>query len=320
MALTTIRPDAPAVNPLAALQLDAEALNTPAAKQARLAGLLEAKAEAHANAGRLARWARPLAVATTVVSGVHLWETLAAVKPSGVAALSLPDAVYHGSALALVAVIDSAIIFLSASGNAAAYAGHTQRSRALPLLYAITGGLNFAFLAAHWPALPEALRGAVLPALAVLFPILLAVLVPALLVALEHAAHTLTAARLALGVEVATLRGLVAEGAQEHPAPATSAPGWGGAVLVAQPSASWARELPAQLFYPAPEPAQVVRTTCEAPQAPQTAPEAPAVPSQAVTETYKAAQYECPNCTAPLSLGAYGSAVRRGYCKACKPS
>jgi hypothetical protein len=193
------------------LQLDPDQLATPAAQRARLSGLLEAKAEAHRAAARLAQWARPLAVATTGVSGVHLWESLAAVKPGHVAALSLPDAVYHGSALALVAVIDGAIIFLSAAGNASAYAGYTQRSRALPLLYTITGGLNFAFLISYWPAMPVGLRAAVLPALAVVFPILLAVLIPALLVALERASHVLQATKLALGVEVATLRGLTEE-------------------------------------------------------------------------------------------------------------
>ncbi|MEN9937933.1 MAG: hypothetical protein RLZZ387_4512 [Chloroflexota bacterium] len=34
----------------------------------------------------------------------------------------------------------------------------------------------------------------------------------------------------------------------------------------------------------------------------------------------RSAGYTCPGCGAELSLGQYGSAVRRGYCRTCKPA
>lgn len=44
--------------------------------------------------------------------------------------------------------------------------------------------------------------------------------------------------------------------------------------------------------------------------------EAYPMPAHVQLETTKA--YECPGCQASLTLGAYGSAKRYGYCKACK--
>lgn len=320
-------------DPLAALQLDAATLASPAAQRARLAGLLEAKAEAHRSAARLARWARPLAVAVVLTSGLHIWETLAAVAPARVEALALPAWLYHLSALLLVLMIDSSLVFLAAASSAAAYAGHAHRPAALPVLYTATALLNGAYLVRYMPGLPPVLREPVLMALAVVFVLLLALLIPVVLVAIERAAHVLQAARLALGVEVATLRGLVEAEAPARPgatpAPTAAPPTWAGPVLLAAPSAT----LPRQASYPPPvavastahntpstPSAQVAPMPCAAPAVPRAPAEALTDPTQGSTEASEAPRYACPSCGATLTLGAYGSAKRRGYCRSCKPS
>ncbi|RRR75224.1 MAG: hypothetical protein EI684_05310 [Candidatus Viridilinea halotolerans] len=269
MAITTIKPDGQSVNPLAALNLDPEQLATPTAQRARLSGLLDAKREAHQSAARLARWARPLSIAVVLTSGLHIWETLAAVAPPSVAALSLPGWAYHLSALLLVLMIDCSIVFLAAATSAAAYAGHNHRSAALPLLYTATGLLNLAYLARYMPGLPDALQGPVLSLLAIVFVLLLSTLVPVVLVAIERAGHILTVSRLALGVEVATLRGLV----EADNIPVAAQESRAEELLChanATPAAeAYLRELPAQQSYPAPE--SVTRQPVSAIAEPETA-------------------------------------------------
>jgi len=42
-------------------------------------------------------------------------------------------------------------------------------------------------------------------------------------------------------------------------------------------------------------------------------------PAEPQAQPRRADGYQCPTCEAPLTLGQYGSARRRGYCRACKP-
>lgn len=219
----TIRQDSESTNPLDALRLETHHIDTPAAQLARQRGILQAKTEALATATKLLPWARWLSMAIIAVSAVHLWETLAAIKPDDIAVLRLPSEVYHFSALALVAVIDCSIWFLTAAQGAAAYAGYRQQSRALGFLYTLTFLLNLAFLARHMPDLPPQIADGVSVTLAVLFPALLALLVPVSLTATERAAHLLRATRAALLVDVEMLRGMVAIPATPEQPPAQQA-------------------------------------------------------------------------------------------------
>lgn len=219
----TIRRDGESTNPLDALRLETHHIDTPAAQLARQRGILQAKTEALGTASGLLGWARWLSMAIIAVSAIHLWETLASIKPAGVETLSLHPWFYHGSALALVAVIDCSIWFLTAAQGAAAYAGYRQQSRALGFLYTLTFLLNLAFLARHMPDLPAQIADGVSVTLAVLFPALLALLVPVSLTATERAAHLLRATRAALLVDVETLRGLVTTPATPEQPPAQQA-------------------------------------------------------------------------------------------------
>lgn len=288
------------VNPLESLQIEAEYLNTPAARRARLAGLLEAKQEAHQNAAHLARWARPLAIAVVLTSGLHIWETLAAVAPARVEAMMLPAWAYHFSALLLVLMIDSSIVFLAAATSTAAYVGHRHQTAALPLLYATTGLLNLAYLARYMPGMPSALRDPALALLAVVFVLLLAALVPVVLVAIERAAHTLQAAKLALGVEVATLKGLVAADTdrghhEEQPQQEVQE---GSTHHITGGQFDTCGTIHPRVFSPASKDALQALATAQ-------------------TATSSTA-YTCPRCGAALTAGQLGAATRHGHCRHCK--
>lgn len=194
-------------------QLDAAILADVAAQRARRSGLLKAKQEALKSAQRLAQWGRKLLVGVLVVSFIHLWEQISLIRPSNVPELPLPAEAYHVSSALLTLAIDAVAFYLVATRSTSAYAGNKRQSWSVYFYYLLTFLLNGMFVLRYSPNMPEWVA-AVLPFSQVLTAILLALLIPTSIAAVEKAHHIADAARLALIVETETLQGQVAADAK----------------------------------------------------------------------------------------------------------
>ncbi|NTU85225.1 MAG: hypothetical protein HGA45_38695 [Chloroflexales bacterium] len=218
----TVRPAQPA-HPAQAFAIDESLLEHPAAQRAHQRGLLRAKAEALRGAERLVQWARPLLISVLVVSFLHLWHQIARIAPAGVAALPLPAWTHWLAAALLTASVDATALYLVATRSAAQYARLGEQGRgAVWFFYLLTAALNSVFVLTYTPGLPPLIQ-AITPVLSLLGALLLGLLVPVSIAALERARQVADVARLSLLVEVETLRGIVAQGAGPDPAPAPSA-------------------------------------------------------------------------------------------------
>ena len=192
------------------LQMDTAMLETPAAKRALQAGLLEAKREALKSAKLLAMWGRPLLIAVIAVSFLHLWDTIALIKPDWIADLKLPDGLYHITAGAFTLAIDaSAFYCVAASGTAALALGQQGRRWGIGFFMLLTFLLNAAYVVRYAPELDGGIRSAVLPLLDVLFAGLLPAFIPVAIFSLEGAGQRVELARLRLLVECTALEELV---------------------------------------------------------------------------------------------------------------
>lgn len=90
------------------------------------------------------------------------------------------------------------------------------------------------------------------------------------------------------------------------------APAWAGPVVVAEPTTTWARELPPQVAYPAPTHVK---------DAPALMQENAGLESIAPHSTGRtAAPLTCPRCSTELDRPRYLAARRWGHCAACKTS
>lgn len=188
--------------------MDAQMLETPAARRAWQAGLLVAKLQAMHRAERLVKVGRPLLVAIIFVSFLHIWETIGAIRPEFVSEMRLPSWAYHAAAAALTVAIDAAALYVVAADGTTALAGAARRRGATWFFLATTFLLNAAFVVRYAPSLPESLRTTVLPALEILFVILLPATIPVSILAIEGSVARLEAARLKLLVETTALKEL----------------------------------------------------------------------------------------------------------------
>ncbi|KAB8142950.1 hypothetical protein F8S13_11955 [Chloroflexia bacterium SDU3-3] len=210
MSIIKTTPTTEAASGADLLQLDAALLETPAAKRALQVGLLQAKREALASAGVLARCGRPLLIAVIAVSFLHIWDTIALVKPTWVGELQLPAALYHATAGAFTLAIDAAAFYcVAASGTAALALGPQRRRWGVGFFMLLTFLLNAAYVVRYAPALDAAIRTGVLPLLDVLFAFLLPAFIPVAVVSVEGAAQRVELARLRLLVETTALEELI---------------------------------------------------------------------------------------------------------------
>ncbi|MEN9935872.1 MAG: hypothetical protein RLZZ387_2451 [Chloroflexota bacterium] len=210
MALIT-RTTSPAGDPIAGLlAADAIPIDTPAARRALQAGALEARRAALATAETLLRLGNPLLAAILCVSFVHIFHTVAAIKPGSVAALHLPDWLYHLTAAALTVAIDAVALYGIAAGGATRLAGLSPaRSWGVAFFLLTTFLLNATFVVRYAPSLTAELRGTILPALDLLFGILLPAAIPVGLATVERTMARLQAAHLRLTVEVTAIEELL---------------------------------------------------------------------------------------------------------------
>jgi hypothetical protein len=227
MAITIERREISKAELLPHLHLDPTFLDRPEAQIAHHRGLLTAKSEALRSASRLTAWARPLLVSILIVSFLHLWHQIARITPEGVPALSLPAWAHWLSAALLTASIDATALYLVATRSVANYARLGRRGQAAVwFFYLLTAMLNSVFVLSYTPGLPPAIA-AITPVFSLVGALLLGVLVPVSIAAVEHARQVADAARLALLVEVEVLRGLVAHqlpSSGAHPAAGTGFP------------------------------------------------------------------------------------------------
>jgi hypothetical protein len=207
----TIRPQ-PAASLAQAFTIDEALLEHPAAQRAHQRGLLRAKTEALRAAEGLIGWARPLLVGVLIVSFLHLWHQIARIAPAGVAALPLPAWTHWLSAALLTASVDATAVYLVATRSSAQYARLGEQGRgAVWFFYLLTAALNSVFVLTYTPGLPPPVQ-AITPMLSLTGALLLGLLVPVSIAALERARQIVDVARLSLLVEVETLRGIVAQG------------------------------------------------------------------------------------------------------------
>jgi hypothetical protein len=267
------------------LSIDPALLEHPTARLAHYRGLLQVKAEALRDAERLAGWARPLLVSVQLVSFLHLWHQIARIAPEGVPALPLPAWMHWLSAALLTASVDATALYLLATRSAARYAQLGEQGRwAVWFFYVLTWGLNTVFVLSYTPGLPAAVQG-IVPLLSLLGAVLLGLLVPVSMAAVESARQVVVVTRQLLVVEVERLRGVVAEGVT---------------VEAAAPLA----ETPAMLAD-----APTVEGEDEAPQGSTVG--IPGI-SQPVVDR------ACPSCGVALDAAQYGAARRWGWCRSCK--
>ena len=190
-------------------RIDPVLLETPAAKHAMLAGLLQAKRQAMRQAEGLLRIGRPLLVAVIFVSFLHVFETIAAIRPAFVEELQLPGWLYHLAAALLTLAIDLAALYVvSAHASAALVVGQTRRP-AVWFFLVTTFLLNAAYVVQFAPSLPGAFQQTILPWLNTSFVFLLPAFVPVAIFSIEGAVSRLDVARLRLLVETTALADLV---------------------------------------------------------------------------------------------------------------
>jgi len=271
------------------LAVDDALLAHPAAQRALRMGLLEAKRAALVQARGLIAWGRPLLVAIIAVSFLHLWDTIAAIRPTAVPELALPGWLYHATAAALTLVIDAAALFCLAAGAVTSRAGERlRRSWGLSFFLVTTFLLNAAFVVRYAPALGTDVRDWVLPGLELLFAILLPATVPVGLFAVEGALARLESARLRLLMETTALDALVREErAGVVVAGGGAAPHSASPALADAPQPGAAAALPGGTTEPTPQP------TAEPAHTPSSA-------------------YRCPRCDAPVAQPVYAAALRWG--------
>lgn len=220
MTMTTNQPSAIAQ----IFAIDPALLQSQAAQEARRRGLLRAKVEALHATERLIGWARPLLCGVLIVSFLHIWHQIARIAPPGVPPLPLPAWTHWLSAALLTASVDATALYLVATRSAAHYARMGDQGRgAVWFFYLLTAALNSLFVLSYAPELPQAVE-TITPALSLLGALLLGLLVPVSIAALERARQVADVARLALLVEVETLRGVIADGQPSNGPQPTIAP------------------------------------------------------------------------------------------------
>lgn len=209
MAITIWKPTERPASLANAFAVDPTLLQSRAAQEARRKGVLLAKEQALRAAEGLLRWGRLLSWGVVFVSAIHIWESVASIAPAEAGHLTLPPMVYHLAALAFTLMIDAIALFVGRANAVAELAG-VAGSRWAGYFYAVTALLNAAFVASHAPALEDDVRAQILPALGMLFVVILPATVPAGIIAVEQARRALEISRLTLIAEVAELRELVA--------------------------------------------------------------------------------------------------------------
>lgn len=184
--------------------IDNQLFERPEAQRALQAGQLEAKAEALKSAKRLVWIGRPLSIGVIAVSFIHLWDRIASIKPADVTALDLSAGVYHGSSGLLTFFVDAVALYLVATRAAAGYTGRKPKvSPAIWFFYALTALLNFSFVLAN-SAMP-AFTADWLYGLNFITAVMLALLIPVSIAAIESAIQVCETAKLKLMVEVKAL-------------------------------------------------------------------------------------------------------------------
>lgn len=278
------------------LAVDDALLAHPAAQRALRLGVLEAKRSALGQAQRLIVWGRPLLVAIITVSFLHLWDTIAAIRPAAVPELTLPGWVYHATAAALTLAIDAAALFCLSAGAVTTLAGErVRRNWGLGFFLATTFLLNAAFVVRYAPALGEPVRAWVLPGLELLFAMLLPATIPVGLFAVERALARLESARLRLLMEATALDALVRQ--ESDPVvtvTSNDAPHHGPHALTATPPTATAGD------------SDAIR--------PETRVAPPAVDARVTADARRGSSsvYRCPRCDAPVSQPVYAAAMRWG--------
>lgn len=208
MAITIRERPAPA-RPLAQIfAVEPILLAEPAALEARQRGILLAKQQALQGAEALLRYGSALTWVIVFVSALHIWEIVAAIAPREITALRLPAPVYHGAALAFTLMIDACALFVSRANAVSAFVTGATPNRWGLYFYGVTALLNASFVASHAPAIAPHIQNQILPLLSASFVILLPLSVPVGIIAVEASMRTLEACRLALVIEVTTLRGI----------------------------------------------------------------------------------------------------------------
>lgn len=189
------------------LQVDQSLLDRSEAKSAVMEGALKVKRAALRTATLLVTVGWPLLFAVFLVSFVHIWHSVARIKPDWVADLPLPGEAFNLAAGANTFLIDMLALYLVAAASAARYAGKkTGSSVAFYLL--LTGLLNGSFYFRYDPEVgPLATPYLLYASLAIVA--LFALLIPVSIYAVERAIGVINEVRLPLMAEVTVFERLL---------------------------------------------------------------------------------------------------------------
>lgn len=212
-------PKTPEANPFA---IEPALLDTPEAKRARLIGILAAKQRSYWTATVLGWLGWVLKAAVMFVSGVHILQQLSLIKPDNITPLELTAGAYHTSAYAFVGSIDAVALYLLAAASVSYAIGQPIKpSPAKWFLYGLTALLNLTYLITYMPDLPSWVVG-YLGELRLATVLMLALLVPVSLAALETAHRGVSRVTLELLVDTTALKEVLGLNKKAAPAPTTA--------------------------------------------------------------------------------------------------
>lgn len=201
---------APAVVTMESLfRLPAELLDRPEAQRARVEGTLLAKQEAHKTAKGLVSVGGALKGLVLLVSFLHIWHLVSLIVPPYVAPMRLPDWLYHTSSGLFTATVDAVALYLVTSRQTLAYIGEKRQGNSVMFFYVLTALLNGVFILMFMPDLAQWFAGWLLTVSRVTVAIMLSILVPVSIAAIESAHQINEVARLMLIRDIKTLQGVL---------------------------------------------------------------------------------------------------------------
>lgn len=194
-------------------QVDESLLSRPEAEQAILKGTLRAKRSALVTATILSWVSWPLLLTVFVVSFTHLWEQVARIVPHNVPPLPIPGELYNYVAAANTGLVDLIAVYLVAVSNISAFAGRRE-GRAQWFYLLLTLGLNAGFVFRYAPEVNQMVKPYIIW-IDLAVAVMLALMVPVSIYAIEKAHRAVAQLRLMLLAEVTTYQALISDDGAE---------------------------------------------------------------------------------------------------------
>lgn len=205
------RPRPAPIDPL--LTFDIESFGTsPAVQRSFQLGRLTVARNLKRQAHRITRLGIPLLIMVIFVSAAHIVETIAGYRPAWVGELTLPEQIYHGTAVALTLCIDLVALYLVVTQNVSRRCQVQMPTWGIRFFMSLTFLLNAAFFIRYAPDLPETTKNTLLPPLNLGFVMLLPAMIPVSMHAIERARDCAESAALRMQMIVTALEEMTERG------------------------------------------------------------------------------------------------------------